>query len=121
MSISRNKLNHRRTQRVLRVRARIVGSAEKPRLAVFRSNRGFSAQLIDDEKGHTLASVSMKNLSKEAAKKAKSEQAAVLGELIAKKAVEAGVKTVVFDRRSYAYHGRVRSFAEAARKGGLQF
>ena len=103
-----------------RARARIFGTAQKPRLAVFRSNRNLYAQLIDDEKGRTLASASNKDLPKSGAKEKKSGQASLVGELIAKKALEKGIKEAVFDRRSYKYHGRVAAVAEGARKGGLK-
>lgn len=103
-----------------RVRARIIGSSEIPRLTVFRSNKGIYAQLIDDSKHHTLASVSVRDLGKAEQGRAKKDQAATLGEMIAKKAVAAGISKAVFDRGEYAYHGRVQSFADGARKGGLK-
>jgi large subunit ribosomal protein L18 len=116
---SRKLLNHIRIQRVRRVRAKIAGAPDCPRLAVFRSNRALSAQLIDDSTGRTLVAVAARELGK--AKQTKSEQAARLGELLAEKAKKAGITQAVFDRRSYAYHGRVKAFAEGARKGGLKF
>lgn len=107
----------RRLKRRRRVRAKVSGSAERPRVAVFRSNRGIFAQLIDDERGHTLASVQwteaeLRDLSK-------MEQASAAGKLLAARAKAAGVDTVVFDRGGYQYHGRVKAFAEAVREGGL--
>jgi large subunit ribosomal protein L18 len=107
----------RRLKRRRRVRAKVSGSAERPRVAVFRSNRGIFAQLIDDERGHTLASVQwteaeLRDLSK-------MEQASAAGKLLAERAKAAGVDTVVFDRGGYQYHGRVKAFAEAVREGGL--
>lgn len=111
------KMNTRRKRRVARVRSRVVGTKEKPRLSVFRSNRYIQAQLVDDEKGVTIAAVS----SREDKKGTKQEKATRAGELIAQRAKEVGITKAVFDRRSYRYHGRVRAFAEGARKGGLVF
>ncbi len=96
------------------------------RLAVFRSNRYIYAQIIDDEKGKTLVSVSEKELGKEKGKKEKAvltkvEKARLVGELLAQKAIKIGLKEVRFDRRRYRYHGRVKALAEGARKGGLNF
>ena len=102
-----------------RTRAKIHGSKEMPRLSVHRSNKYLSAQLIDDDKAVTLLSVSEKLLGKEIG--TKTETAKALGQLIAKKALEAKVKKVVFDRGAYRYHGRVSAFAKGAREGGLQF
>ena len=102
------------------IRKRISGSSERPRLSVYRSNKGIYAQVIDDVTGKTLASAS--SLSKEFnAKGNKSEQSADVGKLIAEKAVAAGIKDVVFDRNGYLYHGRVKSLADGAREGGLNF
>jgi large subunit ribosomal protein L18 len=102
------------------IRKRISGSSERPRLSVYRSNKGIYAQVIDDVNGKTIASAS--SLSKEFNSKGnKSEQSAAVGKLIAEKAVAAGVKDVVFDRNGYLYHGRVKSLAEGAREGGLNF
>lgn len=117
MISEQKKLNMRKARRVARVRSRIVGTKEKPRLAVFRSNRYFYAQLIDDENGKTLVAAS----SMEEKRGAKKEKAARVGELIARRAKEVGITKTVFDRRSYRYHGRVRAFAEGARKEGLIF
>lgn len=117
---SLKKLNRIRSRRTGRTRARIEGTSESPRLAVFRSNSGILAQVIDDSKGNTLLAFSSRNLDKAAGKKNKTEQAVLVGEALAKKAVTAGVKSMVFDRRGYAYHGRVKALAEAVRKGGIK-
>jgi large subunit ribosomal protein L18 len=108
-----------RARRHKRVRKHISGTAERPRLVVFRSNRGIGAQLVDDNAGKTLAAASW--LDVRDAKGAKTEQAAEVGKLLAQKAKAAGVKTAVFDRGGYLYHGRVKALADAAREGGLQF
>ena len=108
-----------RLRRRRRVRAKVRGSAERPRLSVFRSNRGIQAQLIDDDAGRTLASVSwMEGDLKELDR---TEQATKAGELLAQRAKDAGVETCVFDRGGYRYHGRVKALAEGAREGGLKF
>ncbi|HEV3478374.1 MAG TPA: 50S ribosomal protein L18 [Gaiellaceae bacterium] len=109
----------RREKRHKRVRKHVSGTAERPRLAVFRSNRGVSAQLVDDTTGRTLAAASWLNVRK--AKGTKAEQAAAVGKLLAQNAKKAGIEHVVFDRAGYLYHGRVKALAEAAREGGLQF
>ena len=109
-----------RERRHKRVRGKIVGSAERPRLVVFRSNRGIEAQLVDDLEGKTLAAASWLNLKK-SFKGSKSEQAAEVGKLLAANAKKANVDTVVFDRGGYLYHGRVKALADAAREGGLRF
>jgi large subunit ribosomal protein L18 len=109
----------RRAKRHKRVRKHVVGTAERPRLAVFRSNRGIAAQLVDDTAGRTLAAASSLNVRN--AKGSKSEQAAAVGKLLAENAKKANVKVVVFDRGGYLYHGRVKALAEAAREGGLEF
>ena len=108
-----------RLRRRRRVRAKVRGTAERPRLSVFRSNRGIQAQLIDDVKGHTVAAVNwvegdLKSL-------ARMEQAGKAGELLAERAKAAGVETCVFDRGGYRYHGKVKALAEGAREGGLRF
>jgi large subunit ribosomal protein L18 len=115
--------NQKRKRRHLRVRKKVFGTAERPRLNVFRSSKNIYAQLIDDLSGHTVASAStldpeFKELgiyggNVEAARK--------VGELIAKRAIEKGYKKVVFDRAGYLYHGRVKALAEGAREGGLEF
>ncbi len=108
-----------RLRRRRRVRAKVRGTAERPRLSVFRSNRGIQAQLIDDVAGHTLAAV---NWTEGDLKELKSmDQAKKAGELLAERAKAAGVESVVFDRGGYRYHGRVKALAEGAREGGLAF
>jgi large subunit ribosomal protein L18 len=106
-----------RLKRRRRVRAKITGTAERPRISVFRSNRGIAAQLVDDLSGSTLAAVTwtesdLRGLSK-------MEQATKAGEVLAKRAKEKGVERAVFDRGGYQYHGRVKAFAEGVREGGL--
>jgi large subunit ribosomal protein L18 len=108
-----------RERRHKRVRGKIFGTAERPRLVVFRSNRGIEAQLIDDLEGKTLAAASW--LDKRSFKGSKTQQAAEVGKLLALRASKAGIETVVFDRGGYLYHGRVKALADAARKGGLRF
>ncbi len=98
----------------------MVGTAERPRLAVFRSNVGMSAQLVDDDRGRTLAAASWQQLRK-TFKGNKSAQAKEVGKLLAANAREAGVEACVFDRGGYLYHGRVKALAEGAREGGLRF
>jgi large subunit ribosomal protein L18 len=109
-----------RQRRHRRIRGKVAGTADRPRLAVFRSNRGIFAQLIDDEAGRTLAAASWLNLAK-AFKGSKTEQAAEVGKALAKAAKSAGVETCVFDRGGYLYHGRVKALADGAREGGLTF
>jgi large subunit ribosomal protein L18 len=109
----------KRLKRRRRVRAKITGSAERPRISVFRSNRGVFAQLIDDTSGRTLAAV---NWTEDELKSLKRmEQANKAGQLLAERAKAAGVETAVFDRGGYQYHGRVKALAEGAREGGLIF
>lgn len=112
-----------RYKRHARVRAKVKGTAERPRLSVFRSNKHLFVQIIDDEKGHTLVSVSDLKKTKIGTKTKflKIKVAEKIGQEIAKKALEKGIKQVVFDRGGYAYHGRVKAVAEGARKGGLEF
>ncbi len=112
-----------RKRRHRRVRARISGTAERPRLNVFRSLSHIYAQVIDDEAGHTLVSASTvdRELRGDIDGKDKTEAAQLVGELIAKRAQERGIKTVVFDRGGFRYHGRVKALADAARKAGLEF
>jgi large subunit ribosomal protein L18 len=109
----------RRLRRRRRVRAKVGGSADRPRLSVYRSNRGIFAQLIDDRAGKTLASVNWTEA--ELRKLSPTEQATRAGELLAERAKKAGVEACVFDRGGYHYHGRVRALAEGAREGGLDF
>jgi len=108
-----------RLRRRRRVRARVIGTAERPRLSVYRSNRGVFAQLIDDRQGHTVAAVNW--IEPDLRKLSASEQAKRAGELLAERAKAAGVETCVFDRGGYQYHGRVKALAEGAREGGLVF
>ena len=107
----------RRTKIKYRVRNKVSGVAERPRMSVFRSNKQIYVQIINDQTGRTLAAAS--SLGLEAMPK--KEQAAKVGEMIAKKAIEAGITTDVFDRHGYLYHGRVKEVADAARNGGLKF
>jgi large subunit ribosomal protein L18 len=109
-----------RERRHRRVRGKVFGTGERPRLVVFRSNRGIEAQLVDDLEGKTLAAASWLQLKK-GFKGSKTEQAAEVGKLLAQNAKQANVETVVFDRAGYLYHGRVKALAEAAREGGLKF
>ena len=109
-----------RLRRHRRVRGKVRGTAERPRLAVFRSNRGIFAQLVDDDAGKTVAAASWLELPK-AFKGAKSEQATEVGKALAQAAKRAGVEGVVFDRGGYLFHGRVKALAEGAREGGLSF
>jgi large subunit ribosomal protein L18 len=109
----------RRLRRRRRVRAKVRGSAARPRLSVFRSNRGITAQLIDDVRGHTVAAVSW--TEPELRDLRPMEQATRAGRVIAERAREAGAESCVFDRGGYLYHGRVRALAEGAREGGLRF
>ena len=111
--------DQRRLRRRRRVRARVSGTAERPRLSVFRSNRGIFAQLIDDRKGHTVAAVNW--IEPELKTLTASDQAKKAGELLAARGKAAGVETCVFDRGGYQYHGRVKALAEGAREGGLKF
>ena len=111
----------RRNQRHKAIRARLFGTAQRPRLCVFRSNKHIYCQLIDDQTAKTIAAVSNQDLK---SSKLTHDRIAIsyqAGQLIAKKALEKGVKKVVFDRRGYKYHGRVKAVAEGARKGGLKF
>ena len=108
-----------RARRHRRVRGKVQGTAERPRLVVHRSNRGISAQLVDDLNGRTVASASWTALK--SFEGDKSKQAAEVGKLLAQSAKQAGVGTCVFDRAGYLYHGRVKALADGAREGGLQF
>ncbi len=104
-----------------RIRKKISGVAGKPRLSVFRSNTDIYVQLINDEVGETIAAVSSRDKDIKAQKVTKSEKSKLVGNAIARKAVELGVTKVVFDRGGYIYHGRVKAVAEGAREAGLQF
>ena len=107
----------RRLRRRRRVRAKVQGTAQRPRVSVFRSNRGIVAQLIDDESGHTVAAASWTEADVRSLPPM--EQANKLGQMLAERAKAAGVDSVVFDRGGYRYHGRVKAFAEGLREGGL--
>ena len=107
-----------RLRRRRRVRAKVSGTAERPRLSVFRSNRGIRAQLIDDVSGHTLAAVNW--TEDELKAMGRMDQAKRAGELIAERAKAAGVETCIFDRGGYRYHGKVKAFADGVREGGLK-
>ena len=115
--IKRPNTKAQRVRRHQRVRGKISGTAERPRLSVFRSNKQIYAQVINDLNGTTIASASSLGLEK----MPKKEQAAKVGEAVAAKAIAAGITEVVFDRNGYLYHGRVKEVAEGARKGGLKF
>ena len=106
-----------RLKRRRRVRAKVVGTAERPRISVFRSNRGIAAQLIDDAAGRTLAAVTWTEADLRGL--GRMEQAGKAGELLAQRAQAAGVQTAVFDRGGYQYHGRVKALADGVREGGL--
>ena len=108
----------RRRKIKARIRGKISGTAQRPRLCVFRSNKQIYAQLIDDVAGNTIVAASSMGLDKQGTK---SEIAAQVGENVAKKAIAAGIDTVVFDRNGFLFHGRVKSLADGARKGGLKF
>ena len=122
MKVSIRKIARRR-RRKLRVRKRVSGTTERPRLSVFRSHKNIYAQLIDDTIGRTLLTASSMDSTFRSQLPAggNKEAARVVGASLAAKAVEAGIKRVVFDRNGYAYHGRVKELADAARKGGLEF
>jgi large subunit ribosomal protein L18 len=109
-----------RERRHRRVRRKISGTAERPRLVVFRSNKGISAQLVDDLEGKTLAAASWLGLKK-SFKGTKTDQASEVGKMLAEAARTAGIETVVFDRGGYLFHGRVKALADAAREEGLRF
>ncbi len=113
----------RRLRKHRRVRKKVFGTSERPRLAVFKSLKHMYAQIIDDTKGHTLVSASTLDPEVRESIKGltKTEAARVVGEVIAKRAIEAGIKKVVFDRGGFIYHGRIKAVAEGARKGGLEF
>jgi large subunit ribosomal protein L18 len=108
-----------RLRRHRRVRGTVAGTADRPRLVVFRSNKGIFAQLVDDEARRTLASASW--LGQRSFKGTKTEQAAAVGKALAAEAKKAGVEACVFDRAGYLYHGRVKALADGAREGGLEF
>ena len=118
MSIQERKIRTR-ARRALRVRSKVQGTAERPRLTVFRSNKAIWAQVVDDRAGHTLVSASTLNVTEIGL--SKTDQAAKVGLLLAERAKAAGVERVVFDRGAYLYHGRVKALADGAREGGLDF
>ena len=111
----------RRQRLRFRIRKTVTGTVQRPRLAVFRSNKEIYAQLIDYESGKTITSASSRDKDVDASKANKVEAAKLVGKAIAEKAVKAGVDTISFDRGGYLYHGRVKSLAEGAREGGLKF
>ena len=113
-TIARQKIRYR-------IRKKVNGTPERPRLSVFRSNTDIYAQLIDDQNGVTVAAASSKQKDISAQKAPKSEKSKMVGQAIAKKAIELGLKQVIFDRSGYVYHGRVKAVAEGAREGGLDF
>ena len=104
----------------MRIRKKVNGVADRPRMSVFRSNKQIYVQLVDDKSGHTLVAASSREEQIVTQKVTKIEQAALVGKLIASKAKDAGIEEVVFDRNGYLYHGRVKSLADAAREGGLK-
>jgi len=116
---SQDSHNAMRARRAVRTRSKVRGTAERPRLSVFRSNRAIWAQVIDDAAGRTLASASSVHLTEKDLPKR--DQAAKVGELLAERAKAAGIERVVFDRGPYLYHGRVKALADGARQGGLDF
>lgn len=115
-SIDRNRL---RKKRKIRIRKKVFGTSERPRLVVYKSNQYIYAQIIDDEKGHTLVSFSSLLLNSE--KKKNKDASKEVGVEIAKRAIEKNITKVVFDRNGYIYHGRVKALADGAREGGLKF
>ena len=117
---ARAKLS-RRDRIKMGIRKRLSGSSARPRLSVYRSNKGIYAQIIDDVSGKTLVSASSLSKDFAAANVNKVEQSVAVGKLVAEKALAAGIKDVVFDRNGYLYHGRVKSLADGAREGGLKF
>ncbi|OYT17503.1 MAG: 50S ribosomal protein L18 [Bacteroidetes bacterium 4572_77] len=116
----KNKKEYRRLKIKRRFKKTLQGSADRPRMNVFKSNKQIYVQVIDDAKGHTLLAASSMEESVATQKVTKVVQAALVGKLIAEKAKEAGITEVIFDRNGYLYHGRIKSLAEAARKGGLK-
>ncbi|GAC1311287.1 MAG: 50S ribosomal protein L18 [Mucilaginibacter sp.] len=117
---ARAKLS-RRDRIKMGIRKRLSGSSIRPRLSVYRSNKGIYAQIIDDVSGKTLVSASSLSKDFNAEKGTKIDQSVAVGKLVAEKAIAAGIKDVVFDRNGYLYHGRVKSLADGAREGGLNF
>ena len=115
-----SKVNARR-KRHFRIRKRLIGTASKPRLSVFRSNKDVYVQLIDDENGNTLTAASSREKDIAAQKVAKTDSSKLVGEAIARKALDLGIKEVIFDRSGYLYHGRIKAIADGAREAGLEF
>ena len=118
MALSKTERRQRIKSRIRKV---VSGTTERPRLAIFRSNKEIYAQIVDDTKGVTLVSASSRDKEISESKGTKSEIASLVGKAIAEKALKAGVETISFDRGGYLYHGRVKSLAEGAREGGLKF
>ena len=116
-----NRLTARRIKIKKRIRSRMSGDSQRPRLSVFRSNTEIYAQLIDDASGKTIIASSSKEKAMTKDKKSKLEKAKSVGAAIAKKAVEKGIKEVVFDRNGFLYHGRIKALADGARENGLKF
>ena len=121
MTVSAQHKREARLRRHRRVRKKVEGSADRPRLAVFRSNKHISAQVIDDRSGRTLAAASTTEPDLRGAGTGNKDAATKVGQLVAERAKAAGIEKVVFDRAGFKYHGRVRSLAEAAREAGLDF
>ena len=123
MALATKQRRDRRDRRHRRVRKKVMGTAERPRLVVYRSLRNIEAQVVDDVRGVTLVGISTRagDVKQEAADLPKGDRGRLAGKLIAEKAKAAGVTRVVFDRGGYLYHGRVKAFAEGAREGGLEF
>jgi large subunit ribosomal protein L18 len=121
--LKRFERNQERQKRHMRVRAKVYGTPERPRLNVYRSNCHIYAQIINDEEGHTLVSASTldKELKDKLSSTSNKEAARLVGELIGKRAVERGISKVVFDRGGYQYHGKIKELAEGAREAGLEF
>ena len=122
MALQSKARRERRDRRHRRVRRKVIGTTERPRLAVYRSLNNIEAQVIDDALGVTLLGISTRSTSvKEGGELSKSDRGRLAGKLLAEKAKEQGITRVVFDRGGYLYHGRVKAFAEGAREGGLEF
>lgn len=116
----KNRKEYRRQKIKMRIRKKINGASDRPRMSVFRSNKQIYVQLVDDKTGHTLVAASSREEGIATQKVTKIEQAALVGKLVASKAQEAGIVEVVFDRNGYLYHGRIKSLADAARESGLK-
>lgn len=118
---TKNKKASRRIRIKMRIRKTVIGTSERPRMSVFRSNKQIYVQLIDDMSGRSLVAASSHETADPSVKVTKTEQAALVGKKVAEKAIAAGYNNVVFDRNGYLYHGRIKSLADAAREGGLKF